>query len=59
MLEADPDEVNRLRVEHLNKKRNDTEQVADEYCPTELNEEVDDVTFNEKMSSCTCRIDDI
>lgn len=48
-----------MRVEHLNQRRSEHEKVDEDYCPTELNEEIDDVTFNEKMSSCTCRIDDI
>ena len=59
MLEPDPNLVEIARDEHRNMKRGEGERVGEGYCPTELDESLDMVEFEESKSAASCKLSDI
>jgi hypothetical protein len=48
-----------LKLFYINKNRDKNEQVDEDYCPSELDEKLDDIEFTNDLSSGSCAIDQI
>ena len=59
VFETNEEELRRLDSELKNKKRSEADRIEEDYCPTELDEDLDNIEFMESRSSASCKIDDI
>lgn len=59
--EEDPKVVEEVRNQYMNRKRRETNHpdVTNDYLPTELDEELDELEFQDIKSSASCRLEDI
>lgn len=59
--EEDPDIIESVRYEYLNRKRRQTNQptVEKDYLPTELDEDLDEIEFRDSKSSASCKLTEI
>ena len=56
MLETDQAKIKEAIQEKRNANRDGEDEVGEDYCPTELDESLDQVQFKESKSSGSCHI---
>ena len=59
ILEADPNIVKQEKLKILNKKRTEDAEVDLDHCPSELDESMDQIEFQETRSSASCKLSEI
>ena len=59
VLEADPKLVEQERLKILNAKRSEDQEVGLDHCPSELDESMDQIEFQDYRSSASCKLSEI